>query len=278
MACRPWDHGRRTGNARHDYTLLVICDLIIPALNERSNIDPLFDELAAVREGARFFTLRRIILADNGSTDGTPDVAAARSAIIVREPQRGYGAACLKALAWIDHRDDSPDVVVFIDADLSDDPSSMAGLLEPIARGEADLVIGNRRKLALPGALNVVQRFGNGLACGLIFLTTGRRYHDLGSFRAVRWPALMQMSMRDRTWGWTVEMQMKAALLDIPAREVDVPSRRRREGRSKISGTVRGVITAGTKIIVTILVLWWRRRAVTTPQPQPIVSASRNQG
>ncbi len=108
-------------------------------------------------------------------------------------------------------------------------------------------------KLADPGALNFVQRFGNGLACLLMHLTTGRRYHDLGPMRAVRYQTLQRLNMTDRTWGWTVEMQAKAALAGIPTIEVDVPYRRRADGRSKISGTVRGVVTAGTKIIVTIL-------------------------
>ena len=179
---------------------------------------------------------------------------------MVREPRRGYGFACLKALGWIEQQAEPPEVVVFLDADLSDDPAALPALLAPIRHHGADLVIGSRTKEAQPGALNLVQRFGNGLACALMARLAGRRYSDLGPFRAVRWAALERLAMADRTWGWTVEMQMKAALLGLASVEVDVPYRRRSGGRSKISGTFRGVVAAGTKIISTIFVLWWRNR------------------
>ena len=234
----------------------MICDLVIPALDEAANIESLFDALDPLRDT----TLRHIVLADNGSSDGTREAAAARGAVVVSEPRRGYGAACLKALAWINEQDPRPDVVAFLDADLSDDPGMLPALLAPLANGRADLVIGSRVRRAEPGALNVAQRFGNRLACLLMALLSGRRYHDLGPFRAVRWSALQRMAMADRTWGWTVEMQMKAALLSIQAVELDVPYRRRPGGQSKISGTVRGVIRAGAKIITTIVVLWWKRK------------------
>lgn len=232
------------------------CDLIIPAFNESANIDPLFDALEPLRGDL----LRHVVFADNGSTDGTPEIAERRGATVVHEPARGYGAACLKALAWLDALDTPPDIVAFLDADLSDDPASLPAVIEPIAQGRADLVIGSRVRLAEPGALNLAQRFGNRLACLLIWITTGRRYHDLGPMRAVRWPALQRLAMADRTWGWTVEMQTKAALAGIPILEVDVPYRRRAHGRSKISGTARGVLTAGSKIILTILAVRWTWR------------------
>jgi len=201
-------------------------------------------------------------MADNGSTDGTPEAAAARGAVVVHEPRRGYGAACLKAMAWIAAQDEPPTVVAFLDADLADDPSALSRLLDPLDRGEAEITIGSRRRLAEPGALNAVQRFGNGLACAMMRLLTGRWYHDLGPFRAITWDALRRLAMADRTWGWTVEMQMKAAITGASVLEVDVPYRRRHSGRSKISGTLRGVVTAGAKIITTILTLWWRRRVI----------------
>jgi glycosyltransferase involved in cell wall biosynthesis len=232
-----------------------VCDLVIPALDERPGIDPLFDALEPLRP-----RVRRIVLADNGSTDGTGAAAAARGAEVVREPRRGYGAACLAAL----HRlaDDPPDVVVFLDADLADDPAALGDLLAPIEAGRAELVIGSRVARAAPGALNVVQRVGNGLACTMMAVLGGRRYSDLGPFRAVTWPALQRLGMADRTWGWTVEMQMKAALAGVTSAEVDVPYRPRPHGRSKISGTISGVVRAGSKIIWTILALWWRRRRI----------------
>ena len=238
------------------------CDLIIPAFNEVNGIDPLFDAL----EPLRGTVLRHVVLADNGSTDGTPDSAARRGATVVHEPRRGYGAACLKALQWIDDLDEPPQIVAFLDADLSDDPASLPDVLAPIEQGRAELVIGSRVKRADPGALSVVQRFGNGLACLLMWLTTGRRYHDLGPLRAVRYETLKRLDMADPTWGWTVEMQAKAALAGIPSIEVDVPYRRRAHGRSKISGTLRGVVTAGTKIIVTIFVIWWRQRVARSTE------------
>jgi glycosyltransferase involved in cell wall biosynthesis len=234
----------------------VPCDLIIPALNEAPNLEALFDALDPLRGNV----FRHIVVADNGSTDGTQDAARARGAVVVEEPQRGYGAACLRALGYLADLEPPPDIVAFLDADLSDDPEALPDVIEPIASGHADLVIGSRVRRAEPGALNLVQRFGNRLACFLMEVTTGRRYHDLGPMRAVRWSALQRLEMADRTWGWTVEMQAKAALMGVPALEVDVPYRRRALGRSKISGTVRGVVTAGTKIIVTIFAVWWRHR------------------
>ena len=202
--------------------------------------------------------MRHVILADNGSRDGTPKLAEAHGAVVVHEPQRGYGAACLRALDWIAARDDPPDVVVFLDADLSDDPAALPDLLAPLAEGKADVTIGSRVKRADPGALNFVQRFGNGLACRLMRLASGRRYHDLGPFRAVRYQTLGRLNMQDRTWGWTVELQLKAALMKIPVVEVDVPYRRRASGRSKISQSFTGTVRAGTKIIWTIAAIWWR--------------------
>lgn len=244
------------------------CDLVIPALDEAPNIDPLFDALDPLR-AERGGPIRRVVLADNGSRDGTPEAARRRGAEVVREPSRGYGAACLAALAWIAARGDPPDVVAFLDADLSDEPAALASLLEPLRRGEAEIAIGTRPRLAEPGALSIQQRLGNRLACGLMALLTGRRYRDLGPFRAVRWTTLDRLAMADRSWGWTVELQMKAALMAIPVAEVDVPYRRRSRGRSKISGTLRGVAAAGTKIIATVLALWWRGAGRRSAPPAP---------
>jgi len=239
----------------------MTCDLIIPALDEQPNVEPLFDALDELPAGL----IRHVIVADNGSSDDTATLAARRGAIVVHEPQRGYGAACLKALAHLrehDSPDELPGVVAFLDADLADDPAALPTVIEPVARGDADIAIGCRTALAEPGALNIVQRFGNGLACLLMHVLGGRKYRDLGPLRAASWSALERLRMADRTWGWTVEMQMKAALLNMPVAQVDVPYRNRRHGRSKISGTVRGVAKAGTKIVATIVALWWRRHAI----------------
>lgn len=191
-----------------------------------------------------------MVVADNGSTDRTAAVARAHGAVVVTEPRRGYGAACLRALAAL--RAEPPEAVLFLDADGSDDPAQAAALLEPIAAGRADLVIGSRvLGGAEAGALTPAQRFGNRLATRLLRLLYGVRYTDLGPFRAIRWGALESLAMRDRDFGWTVEMQVKAARRGL--RHEEVPVRyRKRIGRSKISGTVSGTLRAGWKILGTI--------------------------
>lgn len=230
----------------------VTVDLIIPARNEEANIGALLAALP--RE-----ILRHVIVADNGSTDQTAKLARDNGAVVVHEPQRGYGAACLAGLEWIAAQKKPPDAVAFLDADLADDPAQLPALIAPIATGEADLVIGSRRRLAQPGALTSTQRFGNALACWLIRLITGHRYSDLGPMRVIRWSSLRILAMSDRTWGWTVEMQFKAATRGLRAVEIDVPYRCRNAGQSKISGSWVGSIRAGWKIIATIATLWWRQ-------------------
>jgi len=238
----PIDHREASGSQS------AICDLIIPALNEAANIDLLFD---ALEERVRPL-LRRVIVADNGSEDDTALRAAGRGAIVAHEPHRGYGAACLRAIAWIRAHEPRPDVVVFLDADQSDDPADIPGVILPIAAGEADLVIGSRVRLAEPGALALPQRVGNAIACSMIRLLTGARFNDLGPCRAIRWSVLERLEMGDRTWGWTVEMQMKAAMMGYRVREVDVRYRPRRHGRSKISRSFVGAVRAGFRIMFTI--------------------------
>lgn len=194
--------------------------------------------------------MRRVVVCDNGSRDRTGEAARARGALVVREERRGYGSACLRALAIL--RDDPPDAVLFLDADGSDDPAEAAALIEPLAAGRADLVIGSRTLGERErGALTPQARFGNWLATGLIRLFHGARWTDLGPFRAVRWDALERLGMRDRDFGWTVEMQVKAARAGL--RGMEVPVRyRKRIGRSKISGTLTGAVRAGIKILGTI--------------------------
>jgi glycosyltransferase involved in cell wall biosynthesis len=225
-------------------------DAVIPAWNEAEAIALVLDALPRP-------LVRRIVVCDNGSTDGTAEIARAHGAIVVREPRRGYGAACLKALAALDA--DPPDVVLFLDGDLSDDPAEAGRILEPILSGRADLVIGSRTLGSRePGALTPQARFGNWLATRLLRALYGVRFTDLGPFRAIRYRSLLGLGMRDRDFGWTVEMQIKAARAELRAAEV--PTRyRRRIGRSKISGTLSGSVRAAIKILGTIVLDYARR-------------------
>jgi glycosyltransferase involved in cell wall biosynthesis len=211
--------------------------VIIPARNE-----------AAALPGVLHAILPRVaevIVVDTASTDGTPDIARRLGARVVAEPRRGYGRACLAGIAAL-----SPEVdtVLFMDADAADRPEDLGRLLAPIEAGEADLVIGARSLAVERGALTPQQRFGNALACLLIRLVWGVRYTDLGPFRVIRRDALARLGMRDETWGWTVEMQVRAARIGLCVAEVPV-GYRRRIGTSKISGTLSGTIRAGWKIL-----------------------------
>ena len=230
----------------------AVIDLIIPARNEEANITTLLETLP-------WKELRRVVVTDNGSTDQTAQLARDGGATTIYEHHRGYGSACLAALHWIESQGNPPDIVAFIDADLADDPTMLPRLWEPIQRSEADLVIGSRHRLAQPGALTLTQRFGTIFACWLMRLLTKVRYSDLGPMRAVRWSSLQAMEMSDRTWGWTVEMQFKAATQNLQVSEFDVPYRMRQAGTSKISGTIIGSVRAGYKILTTIGKLWWCR-------------------
>lgn len=219
--------------------------LIIPALDEELSI-------GAVLDGIDRALIRDVIVGDNGSRDATASRARARGAHVVTVEERGYGAACAGALAELA---DDVDVVLFMDADGSDDPAEIANLLAPILENRADLVIGARTNVDR-GALTPQQRFGNWLATRLIRLFYGHAYTDLGPFRAIRRSTLEAIGMQDRRYGWTVEMQMRA--LQIGARVTEVPVRyRKRIGTSKISGTLTGVAKAAYWILRTI---WKYRR------------------
>lgn len=216
--------------------------LIIPALDEEHSIGALLD-------GVDRAVVRDVIVGDNGSRDATAAVARSRGATVVRVDERGYGAACAGALSAMAG---DVDVVLFMDADGSDDPAEIPLVLAPILSGQADLVIGSRALGVVErGALTPQQRFGNWLATRLIALLYRYRYTDLGPFRAIRRELLDRIGMRDRRYGWTVEMQVRA--LQLGARVAEVPVRyRKRIGKSKISGTVRGVVLAGYWILRTI--------------------------
>ncbi|HEX2711045.1 MAG TPA: glycosyltransferase family 2 protein [Candidatus Acidoferrales bacterium] len=218
--------------------------LIIPALNEEETI-------AAALDGLAGQALAQVVVVDNGSSDHTAEVARRCGAQVVSEPRRGYGQACLAGVAALE-----PDtgIVVFMDADGSDDPADLERLLEPIRRGEADFVVGSRSLGERErDALSRQQRLGNRLASILLRVFYGAHYTDLGPFRAIPRDALEKLSMRDTNFGWTVEMQIKARRHGLRVREVPVRYRRRRGGRSKVSGSVRGSILAGAKILWTIL-------------------------
>lgn len=212
--------------------------VIIPALNEARSIGAVIESIPGWVDD--------VIVVDNGSSDGTGDIAHSLGAEVVQEPKRGYGRACLSGISAASQAD----VIVFLDADFSDDATQMLALVKSITADEADLVLGQRLPHARQ-ALTPQQVFGNRLACLLIKLIWGFPYRDLGPFRAIDRRTLAGLDMRDENYGWTVEMQIKAAEAKLRIKEVDVDYRVR-IGRSKISGTVRGVIGAGTKILWTI--------------------------
>ncbi len=229
---------------------------MIPALNEERSIGLVIADLrAAARQAGLPLS---IIVCDNGSSDQTASVARKAGAHLVQEAERGYGAACLKALA---HLPAQTEIVLFIDGDYSDFPEEFPLLVGPIADGRADLVIGSRTApgaVRERGSLAIQQRFGNWLATFLIRLLYGVRYTDLGPFRAINARALRALNMRDRNFGWTVEMQIKAARHKLRIIEVPV-SYRKRIGVSKISGTIKGTILAGTIILGTIFREFFRK-------------------
>ncbi len=219
-------------------------DVIIPAFNEQDSIVHVLHDIPE--------EVREVIVVNNNSTDKTVENARNHGATVLTEPKQGYGFACLKGINYLKEKENSPDVVVFIDADYSDYPDELPLVAAPILYDQADMVIGSRslgtreKKSMLPQ-----QIFGNWLAITLIRILYKVRYTDLGPFRAIRFPVLVDIDMQDTTYGWTVEMQLKAAKMKLDVHEVPV-SYRRRIGVSKITGTVKGTVLAGYKIITTI--------------------------
>ncbi len=225
--------------------LKPIIDVIIPAYNEEKSIPSVLRDIPKA-------LVREIIVCDNNSTDGTAKVAALNGATVVFQPLKGYGNACLKGLEHVAQKTVKPDIIVFLDGDYSDHPEEISLIIAPITEGAADLVIGSRALGAREsGSMTPQQVFGNWLATRLIRLFFNYKFTDLGPFRAIRYDKLLEINMIDKNFGWTVEMQVKAAKLNFQCTEIPV-TYRRRIGISKVSGTVKGTIMAGYKIILTI--------------------------
>ena len=219
--------------------------IIIPAYNEENSI-------AQVIRDVPPGLADEIIVINNNSSDQTVVNAQAAGATVIHEKIPGYGRACLKGIEYARHLKPLPDVIVFIDADYSDHPEEMIELIKPILYDNIDMVIGSRALgTRQKGSMTIPQLFGNWLATRLLKIFYQVHYTDLGPFRAIRFDSLIKMNMQDTTYGWTVEMQLKAAKMKLNIREVPV-SYRKRIGVSKISGTVKGTLLAGYKIITTI--------------------------
>jgi len=223
----------------------LVISVIIPAFNEENGIGHVLAEIPKD-------LAREVIVVNNASTDNTEKIALAAGAMVLREPISGYGRACLKGIDYLKKSTIQPDVVVFLDADHSDYPEEMELLVEPIVKNNVDLVIGSRvLGEKEKGAMTPQQIFGNWLATRLLKLFYGVKFTDLGPFRAVRFSSLLELDMQDKTYGWTVEMQLKAAKKKMICTEIPVRYRRR-IGFSKISGTLKGTVLAGYKILYTI--------------------------
>jgi len=223
--------------------------VIIPALNEEESIAHVIAEVP--RD-----LVQEIVVVDNGSTDRTAEVARSAGAEVVREERQGYGYACAAGVA---SAGDRFDVIVFMDGDGSDDASQMRALVEPIERGQADLVLGSRvLGTAVRGALLPHQRLGNALTTALVRLLYGRRLTDLPPLKAIRRPLLAELGMREMTYGWTVEMIVKSARRGGRIVEIPVPTRARIGGQSKVSGTIKGTILAAYYLLRTTIKYAWR--------------------
>lgn len=219
--------------------------VIIPAFNEENSVGKVVNDIPKE-------WVREVIVVNNNSTDATSENAQKAGATVLTEPRQGYGRACLKGMEYVAQLSILPKIIVFLDADYSDYPEELTLIVQPIIDGTADLVIGSR---ALGdregGSMTIPQIFGNWLATTLIRWFYRVDYTDLGPFRAIKYDKLLSLNMEDKTYGWTVEMQVKAAKKGVKSTEVAV-NYKKRIGHSKVSGTVKGTILAGYKIITTI--------------------------
>ncbi len=226
----------------------TIIDVIIPAYNEEGSIAKVIADLPKEM-------LRHIIVCDNASTDATAQMALDAGAVVVPAPKKGYGSACLQGIAYSKACTQSPDIIVFIDGDYSDYPDQLPDVVRPIIDQDMDMVIGSRAMGKMEaGAMMPQQIFGNWLATNLIKMIYNYQFTDLGPFRAIKWDKLMEIDMQDEDFGWTVEMQVKAAKQKLKTIEVPVKYRVR-IGKSKVSGTIKGTLLAGHKILWTIFKL-----------------------
>lgn len=225
--------------------------VIIPALNEEKAISKVIKDIPTVVD--------EVIVINNGSTDLTSEVAREAGATVLEESRAGYGYACLKGIAYLKDKQKDEDIIVFLDGDYSDYPGELTNLIAPIEKGDYDLVIGTRNNpLLQKGALTPQQRFGNALATRLMALFYGGKYTDLGPFRAISFEALGRLNMKDKTYGWTVEMQLKALKYKLKYTEIPV-NYRPRIGESKVSGTLKGTIMAGYKILGWIIIYAFKK-------------------
>ncbi len=219
--------------------------VIIPAFNEQNGVGNVVNDIPKD-------IVEEVVVVNNASTDETEVVAKEAGATVLREPLKGYGRACLRGIDYISKGEPKPDIIVFIDADYSDYPEELTMLIKPIIDEDVDLVIGSRALGGREkGSMTPQQVFGNWLATSLLKVFYGVKFTDLGPFRAIKYNKLIELDMQDKTYGWTVEMQLKAAKKGLACTEVPV-NYRKRIGFSKISGTVKGTLMAGYKIIWTI--------------------------
>ena len=215
--------------------------VIIPAFNEEKSIAKVIAEIPDFVE--------EIVVVNNNSTDQTAQVATKAGANVLTEKSKGYGYACLKGIDYLSQKDKTPDILVFLDGDFSDFPQELTKVIQPIIEGSVDFVVGARvKELREKGSLTPQQVFGNWLACFLMKILYQSSFTDLGPFRAIKWSTLEKLQMSDKTYGWTIEMQLKVLRQKISYQEIPV-SYKKRIGVSKVSGTVRGTIFAGVKII-----------------------------
>ena len=215
--------------------------VIIPAYNEADSISLVINDIPQY--------IDEVIVVSNNSTDDTEKNAKNEGATVLKEPKKGYGYACLKAMSYIANQTIKPDIIVFLDGDYSDYPEEITKILTPIIEDNIDFVIGARTKnLRESGSMTAPQIFGNWLATSLMSLFYGAKFTDLGPFRAIKYQKLLALNMEDKTYGWTVEMQLKALKQKLTYKEIPVKYRNR-IGVSKVSGTIKGVIFAGIKIL-----------------------------